>query len=101
MSYCKPHIEYYEQICQKIDEMPGECLMVGNDPINDMGIASIGMKTFLVSDRDDIDESTIELTRKIRTDHATAEVLTPDFKGPLSRVPDIVETLLKSLKNNR
>jgi FMN phosphatase YigB (HAD superfamily) len=100
MSYCKPHIEYYEQTCQKIGETPGECLMVGNDPVNDMVVATVGMKTFLVTDHGEIDNSSIELSRKILTYHATAEVLTPDFRGPLSRVPDAVEDLLKDSKIN-
>jgi len=34
MSFCKPRIEYYLEICWKIDEPPEACLMVGNDPIN-------------------------------------------------------------------
>jgi FMN phosphatase YigB (HAD superfamily) len=93
MSYCKPRIEYYEEICTKVDERPESCLMVGNDPINDMIVATIGMKTFLIVDRLHFDESSLEMSRKIRIDPKT-EIPVPDFKGSLSGVPEAVDVLL-------
>ncbi len=93
MSYCKPRIEYYEEICTKVDERPESCLMVGNDPINDMIVATIGMRTFLIVDRLHFDESSLEMSRKIRIDPKT-EIPVPDFKGSLSGVPDAVDVLL-------
>ena len=93
MSYCKPRLEYYLEICSKIDERPESCLMVGNDPVNDMVVASIGMRTYLVTNEGKVDESAIALSRKIRPDK-TLQVPTPDFVGPLSQVPDAVERLL-------
>jgi len=95
MSYCKPRIEYYEEICLKLDERPDSCLMVGNDPINDMIVATIGMKTFLIVDSLYFDESSLEMSRKIRID-PKAEIPIPDFKGSLSGVPDAVDSLLKN-----
>jgi FMN phosphatase YigB (HAD superfamily) len=95
MSYCKPRIEYYEEICVKMDERPEACLMVGNDPINDMIVATIGMKTFLIIDRFHFDESSLEMSRKIRIDPKT-EIPVPDFKGSLSEVPDAVDALLRN-----
>ena len=94
MSYCKPHIEYYLEVCQKINEKPDGCLMIGNDPVNDLIVAKIGMKTFLVTDGSEFDGSGLELSKSIRDDTA-AELITPDFKGLLSDVPDAVEALLK------
>jgi FMN phosphatase YigB (HAD superfamily) len=94
MSHCKPHIEYYLEVCQKINEKPDGCLMIGNDPVNDLIVAKIGMKTFLVTDSSEIGGSGLELSKSIRDDSA-AESITPDFKGPLSEVPDAVKTLLK------
>jgi FMN phosphatase YigB (HAD superfamily) len=94
MSYCKPHIEYYLEICQKIDEKPNGCLMVGNDPVNDLVVAKIGMKTFLVTDGSEFDGSELELSKSIRDDTAV-ELIAPDFTGLLSDVPDAVEALLK------
>lgn len=93
MSHCKPHIEYYLEVCQKINEKPDECLMIGNDPVNDLVVAKIGMKTFLVTDSSEIGGSGLELSKSIRDDSA-AESITPDFKGPLSDVPGAVEALL-------
>ena len=95
MSYCKPRIEYYKEICLKMDERPEACLMVGNDPINDMIVATIGMRTFLVIDSPHVDESSLEMSRKIRVDPKT-EIPVPDFKGTLSEVPQAVDLLLKN-----
>ena len=44
----KPHLEYYQEILTKIDKSPEECLMIGNDKVNDMIAGKLGMKTFLV-----------------------------------------------------
>jgi FMN phosphatase YigB (HAD superfamily) len=95
MSHCKPRIEYYEEICLKLDERPEACLMVGNDPINDMIVATIGMRTFLVTDSPHLDESSLEMSRKIRIDPKT-DIPVPDFKGALSDVPHAVDFLLKN-----
>lgn len=46
MSACKPHPEYFAEICRKLGVPPGECLMVGNDPVNDLAAADVGMSTF-------------------------------------------------------
>jgi FMN phosphatase YigB (HAD superfamily) len=94
MSYCKPRIEYYQQVCQKINEKPDVCLMVGNDPVNDLVVARIAMKTYLVADSEEASSSALALSRSIRDDSAL-EIPAPDFTGPLSGVPDVVETLLK------
>ena len=94
MSYCKPHIEYYLEVCKKINEKPEGCLMVGNDPVNDLVVAKIGMKTFLVTDGSEFDGSELELSKSIRDDTAV-ELIAPDFQGLLSDVPDAVETLFQ------
>jgi FMN phosphatase YigB (HAD superfamily) len=95
MSYCKPNIEYYLEVCKKINEKPGGCLMVGNDPVNDLIVAKIGMKTFLVTGGPEFDGSELELSKSIRDDTGV-ELIAPDFKGLLSDVPYAVETLLKT-----
>jgi FMN phosphatase YigB (HAD superfamily) len=94
MSSCKPNIEYYLEICHKINVEPGACLMVGNDPVNDLPVARIGMKTFLVTGGSESRDSGLELSRSIRDDMGI-ELINPDFKGLLSEVPDAVEALLK------
>jgi len=93
MSYCKPRLEYYQQICQKIATPPEACLMVGNDPMNDMIVNKIGMKTFLTLDGQAVDDSALSLSRELRAGNSE-EIPTPDFKGPLLEVPQAVAQLL-------
>ncbi|HBG22672.1 MAG: HAD family hydrolase [Syntrophaceticus sp.] len=50
MHYCKPHVEYYQEIVEMIDVCPERCLMVGNDVEEDLAARKLGMKTFLVED---------------------------------------------------
>lgn len=47
-AYTKPHVEYYKEICARLEVQPNECMMVGNDIQEDMVASLIGMKTFLV-----------------------------------------------------
>ncbi|MBQ5324023.1 MAG: HAD family hydrolase, partial [Oscillospiraceae bacterium] len=49
-SYCKPSLEYYKQILDKIGLKGEECAMVGNDVGEDMVAKKLGMKTFLLTD---------------------------------------------------
>lgn len=47
--YCKPNPQYYEELLQKLDLKPEECLMVGNDVEEDMIPAEkLGMQRFLL-----------------------------------------------------
>jgi len=48
--YCKPHVEYYQEILQKTGKKPEECIMVGNDVFDDLSAGKLGIKTFLVTD---------------------------------------------------
>ncbi|MBP8819915.1 MAG: HAD family hydrolase, partial [Syntrophomonadaceae bacterium] len=48
MHFCKPHVQYYEEIAERIGVHPEECLMIGNDTGEDLPAGKIGMKTFLV-----------------------------------------------------
>lgn len=49
-SFCKPHLGYYREILDKIGKSPEQCLMVGNNTVEDMVAEELGMKTFLVTD---------------------------------------------------
>ncbi len=49
-SYCKPNLEYYREILDKIGAVPKECVMVGNDVAEDMVTAQMGMQVFLLTD---------------------------------------------------
>ena len=90
MSFCKPRIEYYLEICQKIDLPPEACLMVGNDPVNDMIAAHTGMKTYLTDDSKGSGRVKIaagEVLQRLRYE----DIPEPDFEGPLSKVPRAIE----------
>ncbi len=49
-SYCKPNPDYYRAIAQKLGVNPEECLMVGNDAIEDTAAQVAGMQVFLLTD---------------------------------------------------
>jgi len=46
----KPNPEYYQEIADTLDVKTSSCLMIGNDLVDDMVAAKVGMKTFLVTD---------------------------------------------------
>jgi FMN phosphatase YigB (HAD superfamily) len=91
MSFVKPRVEYYLQICEKIGEAPADCLMVGNDPVNDMVAAKAGIKTFLTTEAGKIDYTSLALTgdKPGRTD----PIPPPDFTGPFAEVIGAVRRL--------
>lgn len=49
-SFCKPNIQYYNEVLKKIGKEPDECIMIGNDITDDMCVGEIGMHTFLLND---------------------------------------------------
>lgn len=50
MHFCKPNIQYYEEILEFINKTPEDVLMVGNDVQEDIISSVIGLKTFLIED---------------------------------------------------
>ncbi len=50
MHFCKPKKEYYLEIARKIGYRPEQCLMAGNDTLEDLSASEAGMDTFLVDD---------------------------------------------------
>jgi len=50
MHFCKPNPQYYLEIAGKISCPPERCLMAGNDTLEDLIAAEVGMDTFLVDD---------------------------------------------------
>jgi FMN phosphatase YigB (HAD superfamily) len=93
MSYVKPQSGYYREILAKIRRRPEECLMVGNDPVNDMAAATIGIKTYLTTDSRDVDQSHLAMSRGLLEEK---DIITPppDFEGPLSGLLGVVDSLL-------
>ncbi|MFA7367204.1 MAG: HAD family hydrolase [Bacilli bacterium] len=49
-SYCKPNINYYIEVLEKFDLDPKECIMIGNDVLEDLVVNKLGIKTFLLTD---------------------------------------------------
>jgi len=49
-SFCKPNPEYYYEVLSKIGKEPEQCIMVGNNPAEDMCVSQLGMEVFLVTD---------------------------------------------------
>lgn len=50
MHFCKPKVEYYEEVIGYLRVTPEACLMVGNDVEEDLIAQKLGIKTFLVED---------------------------------------------------
>ena len=49
-SYCKPNPQYYQEILERTGLKPEECLMVGNDAVEDTAALAIGIPVFLLTD---------------------------------------------------
>ncbi|MCH4890104.1 HAD family hydrolase [Acidaminobacter sp. JC074] len=49
--FTKPHANFYEEIAEKLDVNPSDCLMVGNDRRDDMVASKVGMKTYFLTDQ--------------------------------------------------
>jgi FMN phosphatase YigB (HAD superfamily) len=48
--YCKPQIQYYQEILQAIGKAPEQCMMVGNDVQEDLVAGKLGLETYLIND---------------------------------------------------
>ncbi len=49
-SFCKPNLDYYREVLDRMGLSAEEVLMVGNDVGDDMVAASLGMRVFLLTD---------------------------------------------------
>ncbi|MGI6020236.1 MAG: HAD family hydrolase [Lachnospiraceae bacterium] len=49
-NYCKPNLEYYRLILDRLGISGDRCAMVGNDVQEDMPAEALGMKVFLLTD---------------------------------------------------
>lgn len=49
-SYCKPNPDYYREILDTLGLQAEECLMVGNDAVEDTAAGELGMQVFLLTD---------------------------------------------------
>ncbi len=49
-SYSKPNPGYYEEILHNINREASECIMIGNNPVDDMQAEKVGLDVYLVTD---------------------------------------------------
>ena len=47
--YCKPNVDYYREILDRLGLRAEDCLMVGNDVTEDMAAQALGMRVFLIT----------------------------------------------------
>ncbi len=66
-SHCKPNLDYYREVIDKLGVKAEECLMVGNDVSEDMIAEQLGMKVFLLT-RDLINKGGEDISRYARGD---------------------------------
>jgi len=48
MKACKPHAIYFSQILEFLNVDPDRCLMVGDDPVNDMASSKVGIANYFI-----------------------------------------------------
>lgn len=48
--FCKPNPAYYQAVVDALGVNPNECLMVGNDAIEDVAAEKLGMQVFILTD---------------------------------------------------
>ena len=77
--FCKPNIEYYQEIVEKLGCSPSECLMIGNDVKEDLIAGKLGIKTYLVTD-------TIINTENL--------AITADYSGSLLDLHSHIDSIL-------
>jgi FMN phosphatase YigB (HAD superfamily) len=89
---CKPRLSYYEDICSHLGVDPQQCMMVGNDPVNDMAAGRLGMRTFLTTDAGPSDAASLALSREIQ-DRGVPDAWPHDDSGRLAELPGFVKKL--------
>ena len=48
--HAKPNPDYYREVCERLSVSPQDCIMIGNDVVEDGCAASLGMEVVLVGD---------------------------------------------------
>lgn len=56
--FCKPNLDYYTEILEKLDVKPNEALMIGDDYVNDIVPAdTLGIQTFFINSKSETGKS--------------------------------------------
>ncbi|MGN0518353.1 MAG: HAD family hydrolase [Acutalibacteraceae bacterium] len=50
IGFCKPNPEYYREILRRLDVPAEECIMIGNDAIEDTAAQEVGINVYLLTD---------------------------------------------------
>ncbi len=79
--FCKPSLGFYEEVLNTVNKKPENCLMVGNDMLEDMIAKEIGLVTYLVED------CIIERDTYIKPDFTSKS---DDFLGFVKELPAIL-----------
>jgi FMN phosphatase YigB (HAD superfamily) len=56
MTRCKPSVDYYRELLERIGRTPEQCLMIGNDARKDLPAREIGIETYLLGSYDELKE---------------------------------------------
>jgi FMN phosphatase YigB (HAD superfamily) len=83
MHYCKPHVEYYQEILDKLDVSSDECAMIGNNMQEDMVAGELGIESFLIED--------------FLIDEEGKKKFEPDWRGSLNEFVLYIEDRLKNI----
>lgn len=75
-SYCKPNVKYYEEIMERLNVQPQDCIMIGNDVKEDMVARSLGIEGWLITDCLLNEEALVE---------------EPEFKGTLQELLEKIQ----------
>lgn len=50
MHYCKPNLDFFREILEKMKLNPDRCIMIGNDLQEDIIAGELGIETYLITD---------------------------------------------------
>jgi FMN phosphatase YigB (HAD superfamily) len=93
MHACKPHAAYFSETAQLLGVAPEHCLMVGNDPINDLPAGQVNMLTFLVLGQSDVQSEALQAFSNV--DSVIPGKLQTDYQGSLFELPALIKTLME------
>ncbi len=79
--FCKPNILFYQEILSEIGKAPAECMLIGNDTLEDAIAKTIGITTYIITD------NIIEREDSIESDYKSDS---SQFLNFAKEMPDII-----------
>ena len=89
--FLKPQTGFFVDVAGGFGLAPEACLMVGNDPVNDMAAQTAGMRTYLCTDSEGVD-SELAMSRSLHQPDES-DLPVPDGRGTLSALPEWIDGL--------